>query len=182
MHLSGESVWRSLVFSSSGHWAMSDRTWVWPWCCCWPPRVTSGMTQSHYGSHCAIICKMVSKVPSSLDDLFSSPPPSMDRLLLVDGYWMHLWLTFSDRLIHSRHCSKCFTWPWPMLLSWLGIVPQSGRLLVWFPVTHIPEVWIWSPVGVHRRDNPLMFLSHANVSLPFFLTPCPPKINKILKQ
>ena len=36
---------------------------------------------------------------------------------------------------------------------------------------HMPGLRVWSPVRVCARDNPQMFLSHMDVSLPLFLPP-----------
>ena len=37
----------------------------------------------------------------------------------------------------------------------------------------IPGLWVWSPIGAHRRGNQMMFLSHIDVSLSVspFLSP-----------
>ena len=43
-----------------------------------------------------------------------------------------------------------------------GFNSQSG---------HMHGLGVWSPVGVHRRGNQSMFLSHIGVSLPLFLSP-----------
>ena len=57
--------------------------------------------------------------------------------------------------------------PWQVWLSWLGIVPQSKRLPVWFLIRDAPQ-----PRVRHVQGSWLMFLSYSP-SLPLSL-----KINK----
>ena len=60
--------------------------------------------------------------------------------------------------------------PWLVWLSWLGVVPQSERLLVRFLVRSYAWVVGSVPgVGAPTRGDRLMFLSHIDVSLPLFL-------------
>ena len=73
--------------------------------------------------------------------------------------------------------------PWLVWLSGLGIILQTKKLLVWFPVR--AHAWVASqiPDWGHARGNCSMFLSHIGVSLPLFYLPFPSlKINKILKK
>ena len=73
-----------------------------------------------------------------------------------------------------------------MWLSWLGMVLQSERLPVQFPIRACG--WVGDSVFGPSMCYQLMFLSHTNVSLPLFLLPPSPSlkiiksINKILKQ
>lgn len=67
MHLSRESVWRSLAFSSSRTYVRVNPSLV--LVLLLTTCVTSGMTLNHYGPLCAIISNTTSKVPSPLDDL-----------------------------------------------------------------------------------------------------------------
>ena len=64
--------------------------------------------------------------------------------------------------------------PCPGWLSWLGSISQSKGSPVSFPIR--AHAWVVGSVvvGVHTRGNLSMFLSHINVSLPFFLPPFPP--------
>ena len=57
--------------------------------------------------------------------------------------------------------------PWPVWLSWLGIVLPSERWLVWFLVR--AHAWVAGscPVWAHIRGNRSMFLSCMDVSLFF---------------
>ena len=60
---------------------------------------------------------------------------------------------------------KIIKLPWPVWLSWLGIILQSKRSPVQFPVrTH---TWVEG-----SRGNWSMFLSHINVSLSLSLCRC----------
>ena len=62
-------------------------------------------------------------------------------------------------------------WIWPMWCSWLGVVPQSERSLIWFQVRAHAWVAGLGSEGWSMRHNRLIFLSHNNVSLPPFLPP-----------
>lgn len=77
MHLSTESVWRSLAFSSSSAYIRVKPS-VAP-VLLLTTCVTSGMTLNHYGPLCATISNMTSKFPSPLDTLSFSPPPSLGQ-------------------------------------------------------------------------------------------------------
>ena len=51
--------------------------------------------------------------------------------------------------------------------------PWPGGSVGWSIVPYTKRLWVQSPVRAHMGDNPLMFLSHVDVSrLP------PPQINK----
>ena len=64
-------------------------------------------------------------------------------------------------------------WPWLVWFSGLGIVPQSERLLVRFPVR--AHAWVVGQVlsWGHGRGNRCMFLLHIDVSLLLFHPPFP---------
>ena len=51
-------------------------------------------------------------------------------------------------------------WEWSCTVKDHWFNSQSG---------HIPALWVWSPVGACMGGSQSMFLSHINVSLPFFL-------------
>ena len=55
----------------------------------------------------------------------------------------------------------------------IGIIPQSKRSLVQFPVR--ANAWVAGlvPHMAHVRGSQLMFLSLIDVSLPIFLPPSP---------
>ena len=63
--------------------------------------------------------------------------------------------------------------PWPVQLSGLGIVPQSKRSPVRFPVMAQPGLQVLSPVRACATGNRSMFLSCISVSLPLFSPPFP---------
>lgn len=68
MHLSDKSVWRALLSLPREHCAVRENlslVLMLPWTTC----MSLGKTLSHYGPLCAIICKMISKIPLPLDDL-----------------------------------------------------------------------------------------------------------------
>ena len=72
--------------------------------------------------------------------------------------------------------------PWPVRLSWLGFVPQSERSPVPFPVGLLTGCRLaWSKTG-HIWGNWSLFLSHLNISFPFFLPPFPLSENKLVKS
>ena len=52
--------------------------------------------------------------------------------------------------------------------QWLGVVLQSERSLVRFPVWAHAWVEVWSLVRVYTRGNRWMFLSRIYVLLPLF--------------
>ena len=54
----------------------------------------------------------------------------------------------------------------PAWLRGLGVVQQSKRSPVRFPVGAHVWVWVLSLVQAHSRGNQLMFVSHIDVSLP----------------
>ena len=55
--------------------------------------------------------------------------------------------------------------PWPVWISWLGIVPQMKRLRFDPWSGQMPELQVQSPVGAHIEGNQSMFLP-ASFSLP----------------
>ena len=62
--------------------------------------------------------------------------------------------------------------PWPVWLSWLGIVLQGERLLVQFPVrAHAWVAGLLHSQGIDERQA-------IDVFLPLFLSLAPSKINK----
>ena len=64
--------------------------------------------------------------------------------------------------------------PYLVRLRGLGADPPSEGHQFEFWSGHRPRLWVWSPVGVHRRGNQSMFLC-LSFSLPSPLS----KINKI---
>ena len=70
--------------------------------------------------------------------------------------------------------------PWPVWLSWLGIIPQKERSLVWFPVrAHAWVVGSEPGQGTYKRQ--LMYVSLSCWRLSLSLSPYLPlslKVNK----
>ena len=56
---------------------------------------------------------------------------------------------------------------------WLGIVRKAKGHMCDSQSGHMPGIPARSPVWALTRGNQLTFLSHINVSLPFFLPPNP---------
>ena len=65
--------------------------------------------------------------------------------------------------------------------DFVGIVPQTKRSTVQFPVR--AHTWVAGsvPVVAHTEGSQLMILYHTNVSLPCFL-PCPSKLKILWNQ
>ena len=63
--------------------------------------------------------------------------------------------------------------PWSLWLIWLGVTLQIEGLLVPFLVG--ARAWFAGSVSspARARGNQLMFLSHIDASLPFFVPPSP---------
>ena len=69
--------------------------------------------------------------------------------------------------------------PWPVWLSWLGIIPKSGKSPVRFPVRVHARSGPW--LGCVQGGGRSMFLFHIGISLPLFLPPFPiSQINKYI--
>ena len=70
--------------------------------------------------------------------------------------------------------------PWPMWLSWLGIIQQSKRLLVWFSIRARACVMAPFPVGhIQEATNQCFSLTLTFFSLSFSYFPLSLKINNI---
>ena len=67
--------------------------------------------------------------------------------------------------------------PWAMWLSGLGIVPQTKRSPVWFPVGHTPELWDRLRGGIVLQATDQCLSPFLSPSLPLSL-----KINKIFSN
>ena len=87
---------------------------------------------------------------------------------------------FSEVFLHvvfNVLFKKCF-WPWPVWFSWLGIIPQSERSWVQFPVMAPAEVAGLSPVGatdwcfLYHVMFPSLFSPSLPVSLKIHLKKC----------
>ena len=68
------------------------------------------------------------------------------------------------------------------MAQWAGMVLQTKRSLVRFLAR--AQAWVVGSVPGWgcARGSPLMFLSHVDVSLPLFLSPCLPLSLKIKSQ
>ena len=53
--------------------------------------------------------------------------------------------------------------------DWCGWKSSYKAKHCWFDsqLSHMPRLWVQSPVGVHTRGNQSMFLSHIDISLLF---------------
>ena len=66
---------------------------------------------------------------------------------------------------------KNHTQLWPGVAQLAGHCPSNQRMDS--QSGHLPGLQVPSLVGVHKESSQLMFLSHIDVSLPFFLSPFP---------
>ena len=100
--------------------------------------------------------------------------PAVIRITCPQGRWLSA-LAFhgpGNMLLMTHRESETEPWsefsilrPWPVGLSWLGVVPQSKRLLVWFQVR--AHAWVAGLVpswGAYKRQPPSL-----SPSLPFSL-------------
>ena len=75
---------------------------------------------------------------------------TLSEIILLENGKYHM-ISLTCRIWRTKY-------PWPVWLSWLGIILQNKRLSIPSQSGHMPGLWVWSLVGVHAGGNWSVFL------------------------